>query len=122
LSREAGIHRYTSTQEIIMTQIVTDQDFHAQVIASEKPVLVDFFAEWCGPCKQMAPALDELAEEMADQVTIVKIDAEESPDAPTKYGIRGFPTLLIFKNGEVAASKMGAMRKSELKQWIESEL
>ncbi|MES2444633.1 MAG: thioredoxin [Pseudomonadota bacterium] len=105
-----------------MTQIVTDNDFHAVVISSDKPVLVDFYAEWCGPCKQMAPALDELAEEMADQVTIVKIDAEDSPEAPTRYGIRGFPTLLIFKNGEVAAKQMGAMRKSQLKQWIESAL
>lgn len=105
-----------------MTQIVTDETFHAQVIASDKPVLVDFYAEWCGPCKMMAPALDELAEEMADQVTIVKIDAEESPDAPTKYGIRGFPTMLIFKNGEVTASKIGALRKSQLKEWIESAI
>jgi thioredoxin 1 len=105
-----------------MTQIVNDQSFHHDVISSEKPVLVDFFAEWCGPCKQMAPALDELAEEMADQVTIVKIDAEESPEAPTTYGSRGFPTMLLFKNGEVAARKMGAMRKSELKQWLESAL
>jgi len=105
-----------------MTQIVTDETFHAQVISSEKPVLVDFYAEWCGPCKMMAPALDELAEEMADQVTIVKIDAEESPDAPTKYGIRGFPTMLIFKNGEVTASKIGALRKSQLKEWIESAI
>lgn len=105
-----------------MTQIVTDDSFHAQVISSDKPVLVDFFAEWCGPCKMMAPALDELSEEMADRVTIVKIDAEESPEAPSKYGIRGFPTMLLFKNGEVAASKMGAMRKSELKAWIEGAL
>jgi len=104
------------------SQPITDQSFHADVISADKPVLVDFYAEWCGPCKAMAPALDELAEELADRVTIVKLDADESPEAPTKYGIRGFPTMMLFKNGEVAATKIGAMRKSELKQWIESAL
>ena len=105
-----------------MTKLVTDATFQAEVLDSDKPVLVDFYAEWCAPCKMMAPGLAELADEMADDVTIVKLDAEESPDAPTKYGVRGFPTLILFKNGEVAASRPGAMRKSELKQWIESGL
>jgi len=105
-----------------MTKIVTDASFQADVLDSEKPVVVDFFAEWCGPCKMMAPGLAELAEEMADDVTIVKIDAEESPEAPTRYGVRGFPTLIVFKGGEVVATRPGAMRKSELKQWIESAI
>lgn len=105
-----------------MTKIVTDASFQADVLDSEKPVVVDFFAEWCGPCKMMAPGLAELAEEMADDVTIVKIDAEESPEAPTRYGVRGFPTLIVFKGGEVVATRPGAMRKSELKQWIEGNL
>jgi thioredoxin 1 len=105
-----------------MTKIVTDASFQADVLDSEKPVVVDFFAEWCGPCKMMAPGLAELAEEMADEVTIVKIDAEESPEAPTRYGVRGFPTLIVFKGGEVVATRPGAMRKSELKQWIEGNL
>lgn len=105
-----------------MTKQITDADFQAVVLDSEKPVLVDFYAEWCAPCKMMAPGLAELAEEMADDITIVKIDAEESPEAPTKYGVRGFPTLIVFKGGEVVANRPGAMRKSELKQWIESAL
>ncbi len=105
-----------------MTKIITDASFQADVLDSEKPVVVDFFAEWCGPCKMMAPGLAELAEEMADEVTIVKIDAEESPEAPTRYGVRGFPTLIVFKGGEVVATRPGAMRKSELKQWIEGNL
>ena len=105
-----------------MTKLVTDATFQAEVLDSEKPVVVDFFAEWCGPCKMMAPGLAELAEEMADDVTIVKIDAEESPEAPTRYGVRGFPTLIVFKGGEVVATRPGAMRKSELKQWIEGNL
>lgn len=105
-----------------MTRQITDAEFQAAVLDSEKPVVVDFFAEWCGPCKMMAPGLAELAEEMADDVTIVKLDAEESPEAPTRYGVRGFPTLILFKNGEVAATRPGAMRKSELKAWIESGL
>ena len=105
-----------------MTKLVTDATFQAEVLDSEKPVVVDFFAEWCGPCKMMAPGLAELAEEMADDVTIVKIDAEESPEAPTRYGVRGFPTLIVFKGGEVVATRPGAMRKSELKSWIEGNL
>ena len=105
-----------------MTKQITDASFQADVLDSDKPVVVDFFAEWCGPCKMMAPGLAELAEEMEDQVTIVKIDAEESPEAPTRYGVRGFPTLIVFKGGEVVATRPGAMRKSELKQWIESSL
>jgi thioredoxin 1 len=105
-----------------MTKQITDADFQAEVLDSEKPVVVDFFAEWCGPCKMMAPGLAELAEEMADDVTIVKLDAEESPEAPTRYGVRGFPTLIVFKGGEVVATRPGAMRKSELKQWIEASI
>ena len=105
-----------------MTKQITDASFQADVLDSEKPVVVDFFAEWCGPCKMMAPGLAELAEEMEDQVTIVKIDAEESPEAPTRYGVRGFPTLIVFKGGEVVATRPGAMRKSELKAWIEGAI
>lgn len=105
-----------------MTKSVTDATFQADVLDSEKPVVVDFYAEWCGPCKMMAPGLAELAEELADQVTIVKIDAEESPEAPSKYGVRGFPTLMVFKGGELVASRPGAMMKSQLKQWIEASI
>ncbi|MEZ0244739.1 MAG: thioredoxin, partial [Sphingomonas sp.] len=83
----------------MMTKQISDASFQSDVLDSDKPVVVDFYAEWCGPCKMMAPGLAELAEEMEDQVTIVKIDAEESPEAPSRYGVRGFPTLIVFKGG-----------------------
>jgi thioredoxin 1 len=105
-----------------MTKQISDATFQSDVLDSDKPVVVDFFAEWCGPCKMMAPGLAELAEEMADDVTIVKIDAEESPEAPSRYGVRGFPTLIVFKGGEPVAIRPGAMRKSELKSWIEASI
>ena len=104
------------------TKTVTDQSFQADVLSADKPVLVDFWAEWCGPCRMIAPALEEIAAELGDKVTVAKINIDENPDTPGRYGVRGIPTMLLFKNGEVAASKVGAMRKSELKQWIESTL
>ena len=104
------------------TIATTDASFDADVLQADKPVLVDFWAEWCGPCKMIGPALEELAGEMADQVTIVKIDIDENPDAPTKYGVRGIPTMLLFKNGELAATKVGAAPKGAIKKWLQSEL
>jgi thioredoxin 1 len=82
-------------------------------------VLVDFWAEWCGPCRMIAPALEELAEELGDKVNIVKLDIDENPDAPTKYGVRGIPTMILFKNGQPAATQVGALPKSAIKQWID---
>jgi len=101
---------------------VTDDNFETAVIASDKPVLVDFWAEWCGPCKMIAPALEELSEEMADRVTIAKLDIEESPDTPGKLGIQGIPFLALYKNGEITATLTGARPKSQLKEWLEGVL
>ncbi|HUD94895.1 thioredoxin TrxA [Sphingobium rhizovicinum] len=104
------------------TKAVTDVSFKEDVIDSDKPVLVDFWAEWCGPCKMIGPALEEISEELADKVTIAKINIDENPDAPGQYGVRGIPTMILFKNGEVSATKVGAAPKSALKGWIESVL
>ena len=103
-----------------MSKQVTDDSFDADVISSTKPVLVDFWAEWCGPCKQIAPALDELNEEFGDKLTIAKVNIDENPETPSKYGVRGIPTLILFKDGEIASTKVGALPKSKLKEWIDS--
>jgi thioredoxin 1 len=89
---------------------------------SVKPVLVDFWTEWCQPCKPLAVALDELSSELGDKIVIAKLNAETSPDAANKYGVRGFPTMLIFKGGEVMASRNGAMTKQKIKEWIEQSI
>tara|TARA_Y100000588_G_scaffold175835_1_gene189903 strand:+ start:5148 stop:5468 length:321 start_codon:yes stop_codon:yes gene_type:complete len=101
---------------------VTDSTFEADVIKSEKPVLVDFWAEWCGPCVQIAPALEELANEYKDSLTVVKVNIDENPETPAKYGVRGIPTLILFKDGEIAATKVGAAPKRQLSEWISTSL
>ncbi len=98
---------------------VTDNSFEADVIKSGKTVIVDFWAEWCGPCKQIGPALEELSVELGDKVTIAKVNIDENPNTPTQFGVRGIPTLLIFKDGELAATKVGALPKSKIAEWIE---
>ncbi|MBD3760544.1 thioredoxin TrxA [Sphingomonadaceae bacterium G21617-S1] len=104
------------------TKAITDSSFHDDVISADKPVLVDFWAEWCGPCKMIGPALEEIADELGEKVTIAKINIDENPDAPGKYGVRGIPTMILFKNGQPAATKVGAAPKSALKGWLEGEL
>jgi thioredoxin 1 len=104
------------------TTKVTDTSFEADVLRAPGPVLVDFWAEWCGPCKAIAPFLEELATSMGTKVTVAKINIDENPQTPMKYGVRGIPTLILFKNGQVAATKIGAMQKSKLVEWVESVL
>ena len=104
------------------TSQVSDDTFEDEVLKSSTPVIVDFWAEWCGPCKQIAPALEEIAAEMGDKVKIIKINVDENPSTPGKYGIRAIPTLMLFKDGEVEATKVGALSKSQLAAFLDSNI
>ena len=104
------------------TKTVTDASFQEDVISADQPVLVDFWAEWCGPCRMIAPALEEISREMGEKVTIAKLNIDDNPDAPAKYGVRGIPTMILFKNGQPAATKVGAAPKSALQCWLEQHL
>ena len=104
------------------TKPVTDSSFENDVNKSERPIVVDFWAEWCGPCKQIGPALEEISEEMKDQVIIAKHNIDQEPNTPTKYGIKSIPTMLLFKGGELKATKVGATTKSNIVSWIKENI
>ena len=104
------------------TKPVSDNTFESDVLQASGPVLVDFWAEWCGPCKMIAPVLEDLADELGDRLTVAKVNIDDNPLTPSRYGVRGIPTLLLFKDGQVAATKIGAMPKNQLKDWVESVL
>ncbi len=101
---------------------VSDDSFAQEVLQSEKPVLIDYWAEWCGPCKMIAPVLNEVASEYADRIRVAKLNIDENPATPPKYGIRGIPTLMLFKNGEVEATKVGAVSKAQLTAFLDENI
>jgi thioredoxin 1 len=103
----------------MQTRKVTDDSFESDVLKSNVPVLVDFWAEWCGPCKAIAPALEDLAKDMAGKLTVAKINIDENPGTPSNYRVRGIPTLILFKDGQVAATKIGSLPKSKLYEWVQ---
>ncbi|MDP1873533.1 thioredoxin [Phenylobacterium sp.] len=100
------------------TVTVTDDSFEKDVLQAKGPVLVDFWAEWCGPCKQIAPALEQISEDLAGQVTIAKLNIEDSPTTPSRYGVRGIPTMMLFKDGQMSSMKVGAMPKQKILEWL----
>jgi len=104
------------------TKAITDESFDSDVIKSKTPTVVDFWAEWCGPCKQIGPVLEEISDEMKDQVVIAKHNIDQEPNTPTKYGIKGIPTMLLFKGGELKATKVGATTKSNIVAWIKENI
>jgi thioredoxin 1 len=104
------------------TVAVTDDSFETDVLKASGPVLVDFWAEWCGPCKMIAPALEEIAAELKGKVTVAKVNIDDNPDSPNKYGVRGIPTMIMFKDGKPVAQKVGAAPKSVLKDWVSGAL
>ena len=104
------------------TKKITDESFETDVVKASLPTVVDFWAEWCGPCKQIGPILEEISDEMKDKVVIAKHNIDEEPNTPTKYGVRGIPTMLLFKDGQLKATKVGATTKSNIVSWIEDNI
>lgn len=105
-----------------MTTEIKDSDFNDKILNSDKPVLVDFWAPWCGPCKQLSPIVDQLAKEMEGKVQVYKCNIDENPETPSKYAVRGIPTLMIFKKGKLIDTKVGSLPKSSLYEWVKSSL
>ena len=101
---------------------VTDENFDVKVLKSDKPILVDFWAEWCGPCKQIGPTLEEISDEMTNEIIVAKHNIDNEPNTPTKYGVRGIPTMLLFKGGELKSTKVGATTKSNIVSWIKENI
>ena len=101
---------------------ITDENFDAEVLKSDKPIVVDFWAEWCGPCKQIAPTLEEISNEMVNEIIIAKHNIDNEPNTPTMYGVRGIPTMLLFKGGELKSTKVGATTKSNIVSWIKENI
>ena len=101
---------------------VSDDEFESSVLEADGPVLVDFWAEWCGPCKMIGPALEEISDTLSDQLTVAKLNIDDNPATPAKFGVRGIPTLMLFKDGDVAATKVGALPKSQLEDWVKSNI
>ena len=104
------------------TKKITDESFETDVVKASIPTVVDFWAEWCGPCKQIGPVLEEISDEMKDQVVIGNHNIDEEPNTPTKYGVRGIPTMLLFKDGQLKATKVGATTKSNIVSWIKENI
>ncbi|MBB4618465.1 thioredoxin TrxA [Sphingomonas abaci] len=104
------------------TKTITDASFTDDVLNADTPVLVDFWAEWCGPCKMIGPALEEISDELGEKVTIAKLNIDDNPDAPGRYGVRGIPTMILFKGGVPAATKVGAEPKGRIKSWLEQAI
>jgi thioredoxin 1 len=114
-----GVWRSQVSEQIVH---VTDDNFESEVLNSSEPVLVDYWADWCGPCKMIAPVLDEIADEYKGRIKVAKLNIDENPGTPPRYGIRGIPTLMLFKNGDVEATKVGAVSKSQLTAFIDNNL
>jgi thioredoxin 1 len=118
LARESRYLAGQSQESRMSTVKVTDESFEQDVIKSGKPVLVDFWATWCGPCMQIGPSLEQISDELASQLTIAKVNIEDSPDTPSRLGVKGIPTMMLYKDGQIASTKVGAMSKAKILEWL----
>ena len=119
---ETWINHYNTYFNFMVTHIITDSNFDEEIKNSPLPILVDFWAEWCGPCKQIGPILEEIGEEKKDKIKILKLNVDENPQTPQKFGVRGIPSLMLFKDGNLVDTKVGSLPKNMLESWLESNL